>query len=755
MKENQNPPSKKTEPKENTKMEDYDIESVIQRILDCKEPWKIQEKMPLLMEEIDKLKADMNIFLENTVFDIPAILSEATDLCEESKDLVNEMQACQAEIEQETMAEILKTIENHDKIGKELETCKFTWNITFDAVRCANYVKAYEEGRDSHSYSKAVEAICDLLNYLNGYVSEGFEQLDLFVQAKDMARVTLDKLIQDLFEEWDRMVSYSAKPVSGNTVVTLNITLEGTPSCLDLLHALCRCQKLFEKITEFAIFILKTVFSPAIRNKSTVCCDSEDLVTITIHHSKPKCRPDFRETIANMKLLFDFLNNKFSLQYANGRTLISLLGKILCIDFCNLIVNECFIYTVPNNINDLQSYYVITAEIQDFERFLKRLRVFPEDEVVPFLSYMDDIDVLFADNSSQHYLDTARAIMLKDLNVTMSIGLEKIPEDTSENASIDMLKFMEEALDIFEKTIPNSLFYFPRCLISTTAQELLDLVYLIMEQAVQCSDIVCKKLYHTVRLIFELYDAVVPYHNENYLQTIPHFVALFHNNCMYLAHNLQTLGDKWLTLMEGRDLDYAIGFVDLVQKIRELGYKHLTMHMQQQRKQILDNIRSSDLNCIVVRDVLGDNAEAAVRQCLRQLLALKNVWIGVFPSNVFTKLIATLVNMFVDELIHRVCTVEDISMEMATQLTDMYTLVVQKAPQLFTTPTDVDKYVKSWTKLQELIFVLGGSLKDIENHWSDGNGPLAEHFEVDELRCLIKALFQNTQFRANVLSKIK
>lgn len=45
---------------------------------------------------------------------------------------------------------------------------------------------------------------------------------------------------------------------------------------------------------------------------------------------------------------------------------------------------------------------------------------------------------------------------------------------------------------------------------------------------------------------------------------------------------------------------------------------------------------------------------------------------------------ATLVNMFVDELIHRVCTVEDISVEMATQLADMYTLVVQKAPQLFT-----------------------------------------------------------------------
>lgn len=40
-------------------------------------------------------------------------------------------------------------------------------------------------------------------------------------------------------------------------------------------------------------------------------------------------------------------------------------------------------------------------------------------------------------------------------------------------------------------------------------------------------------------------------------------------------------------------MDYAISFVDLVQKLRDLGYKHMTAHMQQQRKQILDNIRSS------------------------------------------------------------------------------------------------------------------------------------------------------------------
>lgn len=44
---------------------------------------------------------------------------------------------------------------------------------------------------------------------------------------------------------------------------------------------------------------------------------------------------------------------------------------------------------------------------------------------------------------------------------------------------------------------------------------------------------------------------------------------------------------------------------------------------------------------------------------------------------------ATLVNMFLEELIHRVCTVEDISAEMASQLSEIYTIVVKKAPNNF------------------------------------------------------------------------
>ncbi|KAM3967494.1 LOW QUALITY PROTEIN: zeste-white 10 kinetochore protein [Aphomia sociella] len=733
-------------------MADYNVDDVLKNIFDSKDlnKWKPTDKIPLVLKEIEQLKNDMKSLLSSSNYDITAILKEGKELCVESKALVDEMELCRQEIEQETMAEILKSIENHDQLAKELQCVNFAIDIVYDVVQCGKYVKEFDDGREAQSFTRAVEAVYDLVQYIE-MPAEGFKHLDLYANTKHTAQLILDSLLHDLYSEWDRLVNYTVRGPR-KTVITITLNLDDSMIVIDVLNALDRSKKLKDKASEFAQFILKDVLVLIIHNDCTVFAETDELMTVTVNH-KQNFKPAYDAVIANLRLLFHYLSNKLNVKFNRECTIMRMVGKEICHPFRDIIVQDCLIDTIPNNINELQSYGRITAEIEDFQHFLAMVKFFPDDQF-SILHYINNIDVLFANKSCQYFLESARTIMLKDLSVTMSIGVESIPEESGgPSSSFD--DHVEGALKILDETIPKSLFYFPRCMISKTAQELLDLVYVMMEQAVQCSDVVCKKLYNTTRLVFELYDAVVPYHHENYLQTIPQYVALFHNNCMYLAHNLQTFGDKWLILMEGRELDYPISFVDLVQKLRDLGYKHLTIHMQQQRKQILDNVRSSDLNCIVVKDVLSENAEAAIRQCLRQLHLLKNVWIGVFPNNVFTRLMATLVNMFVDELIHRVCTVEDISMEMATQLTEIYTLVVQKAPQLFQNTSDVENYVKSWIKLQELIFVLGGSLKDIENHWKDGTGPLAVHFRTEELRSLIKALFQNTQFRANLLSKIK
>ncbi|XP_045524335.1 centromere/kinetochore protein zw10 homolog [Pieris brassicae] len=736
-------------------MEEFDIDSILSNIVDLHETnWTPIAKIPIVLKEIEKVKTEMKTFLNNNDFDISAVLKESNELCVESQQLIKEMKTCKQEIEEVTMDEILTSIESHDLITKELEAVNFAYKIVSDIINCGKYVKEFEERKEDQSYSRAVDIVYDLLTYVDN-PSEGFNHLEIYSNAKVTGQLILEGLMHELLIEWDRMVNYGTRLDKNNcTVATITVALSESLSSIDILNALDKCKKLEEKVTDLAQFILKEILIPFMHHLCLTDseCDEVSIVCVSIEQ-KPNYKPTYEEVIGNIRLFFQYLREKLNFEFKRSVTIISLIGHQICEQFCEMIIKNVFIHTVPNNITDLQSYNLVTTVIQDFQVFLRSVHFLPENGP-SLLSYMDNIDFLFADKSSQYFLETARGIMVKDLSISMSIGVEKLPNI---NRQIKMTNNddVAEALSILDKTIPQSLFYFPRCMISKTTQELLDLVYGLMEQAVQCTDVVCRKLYNTSRLIFELYDAVVPYHHENFLLTIPQYVALFHNNCLYLAHNLQTLGDKWLNLMEGRQVNYAINFVDLVQKMRELGYKYLTMQMQQQRKQILDNIRTSDLNCMVGKDALGENAEAAIRQCLRQLQLLKNVWIGVFPANVFTRLMATLVNMFMDELIHRVCTVEDIPVEMATQLTDMYNLVVLKVPHLFHKTADVEKHVKPWPKFKEVIFVLGASLRDLDSHWNDGSGPLAIYFSTEELRSLIKALFQNTQYRANFLLKIK
>lgn len=50
--------------------------------------------------------------------------------------------------------------------------------------------------------------------------------------------------------------------------------------------------------------------------------------------------------------------------------------------------------------------------------------------------------------------------------------------------------------------------------------------------------------------------------------------------------------------------------------------------------------------------------------------------------------------------------------------------------------------------------ILNASMVHITEQWADGKGPLTLHYKADEVRHLIRALFQNTDRRANALATI-
>ena len=63
-------------------------------------------------------------------------------------------------------------------------------------------------------------------------------------------------------------------------------------------------------------------------------------------------------------------------------------------------------------------------------------------------------------------------------------------------------------------------------------------------------------------------------------------------------------------------------------------------------------------------------------------------------------------------------------------------------------------HIKFWMKLEQLKTILNGSLKQITELWCEGAGILTANYTAEEVRHLIRALFQNTDRRAMALASI-
>lgn len=83
-------------------------------------------------------------------------------------------------------------------------------------------------------------------------------------------------------------------------------------------------------------------------------------------------------------------------------------------------------------------------------------------------------------------------------------------------------------------------------------------------------------------------------------------------------------------------------------------------------------------------------------------------------------------------------------------------LIFQPGTELEDMPTApaIHHCVVNWMRFQELVFVLNASMFEIEKRWVGGKGPLAAVFTPNEIKSLIRALFQNTDKRAAVLARI-
>lgn len=66
----------------------------------------------------------------------------------------------------------------------------------------------------------------------------------------------------------------------------------------------------------------------------------------------------------------------------------------------------------------------------------------------------------------------------------------------------------------------------------------------------------------------------------------------------------------------------------------------------------------------------------------------------------------------------------------------------------------ITDYVETWKRLQYLKVILNASLQEIIDLWTNETSHLASNYSSDEVRHMIRALFQNTDRRSKALAAI-
>lgn len=276
------------------------------------------------------------------------------------------------------------------------------------------------------------------------------------------------------------------------------------------------------------------------------------------------------------------------------------------------------------------------------------------------------------------------------------------------------------------------------------------------------------RLIYASRIIMDMYRDVLQVSHKAAIEQFPQHSSLAFTNCMFLAYNCIVFGYEFREQLNKIDGNMTNGkgmtltFADMVVKLRNVGIEVFQAQLRRQRDQLLSIIQESGFSQLQGEANLPPQTEKSLKQILHQMHHLRTVWQHILPSHVYGRSMGILLNFIVDDIVQRVVNLEDIAADSAVQISSIFTLVEEKAPEVFiiegdsrSSKHDVVRFVRVWQRFRELILVLNASLKEIEDRWAGGKGPLAVEFTVEEMKRMIRALFQNTDRRAAVLARIK
>lgn len=745
-------------------------------------------KISKMSRKVEDIKEEVCDMINKKYADFQPSLQGSEDLMVQVEEVSKDMDVLKNCIETEVQQNIHVAVTEYAKLKQQLEKNTII-------IKMLGHLKEFHSAMEEYNKALLDKKYVDAANQLerakasvDSLKSWKISQLPLLSALSSELTVQRENLIYHLGDEWKALVIWrlptSKEPAGLKSFLKVELNLSNAcskngepkpPAQLGcVLQALAIQGELQHKIKLFSQVLLKNMLKPLViyPSLSVRVAEQQDEGTILalqcLEESQEE-RSTPSQVYGKLLLVLKTLHTHLLDVSIGDKKLSAILGEMIWEDISQCIIHECLLYSIPTNSSQLEKYNTVIKETEEFEKSLKEME-FLQGDSTDLLKYARDVNCHFASKKCKDVIVAARKLMTSKMHNTVKITpdyklrLPKLPTPGPE-VRLKQETTKEETIMENSKQLSAWSLSLPACRISESVQQLMELALNTLCEAVGSSTQCALQLFFTVRNIFQLfYDVVPTYHKENLLK-FPHLAAIQHNNCMYLAHHLLTLGHHFRAHLPQPLSEGVATFVDMVPGFRKLGAQCFLAQMNVQRAELLERLSTAHNFCNLDDEDNYIAASKAVRQVIHQLKQLGTVWQDVLPVSIYCKAMGNLLNTAITEVIAKIMMLEDISSEDGEHLHTLCQTIIEEGPLVFIPLAEENKnkkyqeevplYVKKWGTFKELVIVLRANLQEIVDRWADGKGPLALEFSSSEVKNLIRALFQNTERRAVALTKIK
>eukprot|EP00596_Hydrurales_sp_CCMP1899_P008559 CAMPEP_0119049468 /NCGR_PEP_ID=MMETSP1177-20130426/64842_1 /TAXON_ID=2985 /ORGANISM="Ochromonas sp, Strain CCMP1899" /LENGTH=658 /DNA_ID=CAMNT_0007026749 /DNA_START=596 /DNA_END=2572 /DNA_ORIENTATION=- len=415
-----------------------------------------------------------------------------------------------------------------------------------------------------------------------------------------------------------------------------------------------------------------------------------------------------------------------------------------------------------------------------------------------------DMNSRFAEVRRKEILGRGRDLLLSDYHNTMLAGGDATEDDPASAGDIgDPSAIMEHSGSFSMQALQ-----FENCQVSLAACRILKLVHDVMKQACASSPCLAAMLYQSARDCFELFMAIIPVRFADVIDTVPRMGAVLYNDSCYIAHNCTLITHFYKEELGKIDISLQnnCGFIDFIPRIRAMGEKCLSGHVEEQRATLSELVTRINLNPAndaegrkntsrnglvgavggaLLKNIgglggLGDfaarsmggnakekgvlstdrfltesvNDEESAGLVVRHLERLMGQWQGVLQEIVYDRVIGYLLEDVLRAVMRPILETDCVTESAGGDISRVFR-TVQRARSVFiingSDNEAVCKIVPSWSKFCALTDLLEYSLSEVAE-WLPRRK--FSSFTGSEMNKLIKALFEDSPRRKGILNSI-